>query len=153
VLIVRLAASLLFTLLMLTGLAMLGGRGDNPYEALAGYARYLPGRVVPDDVSCRSFNEYPGSYGNVCTLERVPHCERGYLIARQRVITYTRFTGCQFPAAYLIAEHGRPHRIARYRRVVMLLWEGMSAQVRSTGWFHSLQTVSSVGWWQSNPIS
>jgi hypothetical protein len=151
--ILRSAGVLVFTLLTLTGLALLTGRGDDPYEALAGYVRYLPGRAVPDDISCRSFSEYPGASGDVCSLERVPYCERGYLIARQRVITYTRLIGCQFPAAYLIAENGRPIRVARYRRVVMLLWEGMSAQVGSTGWFHSRQIVSSVGWWQTNPIS
>jgi len=151
--IVRLTAGLLLIALGLTLVLPLGGRGDDLDEALVGSVRYLPGRAVPEDVSCRTFNEYPGASGDVCTLAQVPHCQRGYLIARQRVITYTRFTGCQFPAAYLIAEYGRPRRIARYRRVAILLWEDLSAQVYSTNWFHSLQTVSSVGWWQTNPIS
>jgi hypothetical protein len=47
----------------------------------------------------------------------------------------------------LFAQHGRPDRITRYRRVVMLIWEGISAQVRHTGWFTSMQRANSVGWW------
>jgi hypothetical protein len=78
----------------------------------------------------------------------VPYCQRGYLIVDAGTITYLRLIGCHFPAAYLVAEYGRPLRITRFRRVVILAWEGMSAQLRNSGWFNAMQPVSSVGWWK-----
>lgn len=147
VVIVRVAGTLLGVLLVLSGLALMSGSGEDPYQALAVYVPYLPGSVLPGDVACRALSDYPGAYGQLCTVENVPYCQRGYLVAEGGVVTYTRWIGCDFPAAYLIAQHGHPQRIRHYRRVVMLVWEGMSAQVRRTGWFTPMQTVSSVGWW------
>lgn len=146
--IVRLVGAFLGILLVLIGLALLCGRGEDPYQALAVYAPYLPGSAVPGDVPCRSMSEYLSGYGETCTLETVPYCQRGYLIVRQQVIAYIRLIGCEFPAAYLIAHYGRPERITHYRRIVMLVWGGMSAQLRRTGWFNTMQWVSSIGWWQ-----
>jgi hypothetical protein len=145
--IIRLAVPLLGVLLVLIGLALLSGYGENPEEALAAYGPYLPGSPLPSDVTCRTLSDYPGAYGDVCTVSTVPYCQRGYLIVQGGLITYTRWIGCDLPAAYLMAQYGRPERITHFRRVVMLLWEGMSAQVRRTGWFTPMQAVSSVGWW------
>lgn len=146
-LIVRFTGTTFLMVLALVVVALLQGRGEDPSQALAAYARYRPGSPVPGDASCHTFYEYPGAYGDMCTLDAVPYCQRGYLVVRAGVITYTRLTGCDFPAAFLFAQHGRPARITRYRRVVMLIWEGISAQVRHTGWFTSMQCVNSVGWW------
>lgn len=143
----RLTAAALVILLILLGGARLNGRGEDPAQALAAYARYLPGHPVPGDVSCHWLAEYPGAYGEMCTVAGAPYCQRGYLVVQEAVITDFRLTGCEFPAAYLIAQHGHPERVARYRRVVILIWTGMSAQVRHTGWFNPMQQVSSVGWW------
>ena len=138
---------LLLAALMAIWSSLSGGHGENPDEALAIYARFMPGSAVPGDVSCRSLNEYPGAYGEICTLDAIPFCRQGFLVAREGVITYTRLIGCDFPAAYLIARYGRPKRIAYFRRVVMLVWDELSAQLRRTGWFQPMQRVPSVGWW------
>lgn len=166
--IVRLTAALVAAALMLILLVAFGRRGENPERALDGFRRYLPGNTVPRDVVCRSLNEYHGASGEVCTLDftprsgarsasptaiTVPSCQRGYLIARAGGITYLRLIGCNFPAAHLIAAYGRPQRITRFRRVVLLVWDGMSAQLRNTGWFNMMQPVSSVGWWQGPETS
>ncbi len=145
--IVRLAAAACFVLLALIVVTRLLGRGEDPLLTLAAYARYRPGNPAPSSTSCHTFYEYPSAYGEMCTVEAAPYCQRGYLMVREGVITYFRLTGCDFPAAYLFAQHGRPERITRYRRVVMLIWDGISAQVRPTGWFTSMQRVNSVGWW------
>lgn len=55
--------------------------------------------------------------------------------------------GCNYPAAYQITHHGRPTRIDRTRRATMLLWDSVSAQLRSAGWFSAMHPVSSGGWW------
>lgn len=145
--IVRLTGtSFLFMLALVVGVT-LSGQGEDPSQALAAYARYLPGSPVPGDASCHTFYEYPGAYGDMCMVEAVPHCQQGYLVVREGVITYARLTGCDFPAALLFARHGRPQRLTRYRRVMMLIWPGMSAQVRHPGWFTAMQRVNSVGWW------
>jgi hypothetical protein len=144
--ILRATVPLLGVLLVLIGLAVLSGRGEDPAEALLAYVPYLPDSVIPSDLACHSMSEYPGAYGEICTLEAVPYCQRGYLVVQDSVITYTRWIGCDFPAAYLMAQYGRPTRITHFRRVVMLLWDGFSAQIRRTGWFASMQAVSSAGW-------
>lgn len=146
--IVRVAAAPLVMALILILLISLGGRGEDAQLALSVYQRYLPGNPIASDMVCRSLNEYPGASGEMCTLETAPYCQRGYLIVRAGIITYLRLTGCNFPAAYLIADYGRPQRITRYRRVALLVWEGLSAQLRNNGWFNSMQPVSSVGWWK-----
>lgn len=144
----RLGAGVLLSIVLLVLLSLLNGRGEDLEQALAAYVRYLPGNAVPWEVDCHMLSgEYPGAYGELCQLETVPHCQRGYLVAREGAITYTRFIGCDFPAAYLMARYGRPERITYYRRVVMLVWEGMSAQLRHTGRFNAMQRVTSVGWW------
>jgi hypothetical protein len=146
--IVRVAVSSFVAALFLILLVSFGGRGEDPKRALGAYERYLPGNPTTGDVACRSLNEYPGALGEMCTLEAAPYCQRGYLIARAGIISYLRLTGCNFPTAYLMAEYGRPRRMTRFRRVVILMWEEMSAQLRNTGWFTTMQPVSSVGWWK-----
>jgi hypothetical protein len=143
----RLTGALFVVALTMIALALLGGRGEDSQQALGAYGRYLPGNTVPAGVECRSMYEYYHASGEMCTLEAAPYCQRGYLIVRGAMITYLRLIACNFPAVYLIAEYGRPQRITRYRRVTLLLWDGMSAQLRNTGWFNSMQPVSTVGWW------
>jgi hypothetical protein len=142
------AGVLIGVTLMLTLLALLGGYGEDAARALDAYERYLPGNGIPRDAECRPMNEYHDTSGAMCVFGAAPYCERGYLIVRAGIITYVRLTGCDFPAAYLIADYGRPRRMTRFRRVGLLVWEGMSAQVRNSGWFNSMQPVSSVGWWK-----
>ncbi len=145
--IVRLTGAVLALLLVLSLIALLSGRGEDPYAALAAYARYRPGRAVPSHRGCQPLYDYPSAYGQMCVLPAVPYCQRGYLVAEGGVIGYLRLVGCDFPAAYLLAQHGRPQRIALYRRVVMLVWDDLSAHGRRSGWFTPMQPVSSVGWW------
>ena len=142
------AGVLIVVTLMLTMLALLGGYGEDSMRELDAYEHYLPGNSIPPDAECHPLNEYSHASGVMCTLGAGPYCQRGYLIARAGIITYLRLASCNFPVAYLIADYGRPRRITRYRRVALLMWEGRSAQVRNIGWFNSMQTVSSVGWWK-----
>jgi hypothetical protein len=145
----RLSGTLVVLALALILLALGHGAGENPDQALAAYERYRPGRPLPDHLACHAFSEYPGmGYGQVCAIEDTPYCQRGSVYAEGNVITYVHLSGCQFPAAYLLAWRGRFERLSRYRRVVLLRWEDMSATVPRTGWFHAGRHVATVGWWR-----
>ena len=136
--------ALVFTL---TGLALLGGRGEDSSHALAAYDPYMPGNRLPTHLPCQWMTDYTTVYGLMCSLDGAPYCQRGYVIAQEGIITYLRLTRCDFPVAYLMAQRGRFERMTHYRRIVILLWTGMSAQMQRTGRFHTMQQVSSVGWW------
>lgn len=149
--IVQLAVGLLAVLLVLMGLALLLGRGDDPYQALTAYTSYAPGNPVPDHVTCRWIWEYSGDYGEMCPLNDVSYCQQGYVIVRNNTITYLRLYECSLPAAYLVAGFGRFQRAASYRRRVILAWDDLVAQGRRVAWFTLMQPITSLGWWQERP--
>ena len=148
---VHLAAGIVAVLLVLVGVLLLVGRGDDPYETLATYVQYMPGNPVPAHVTCRWTWDYPGDSGEMCTFDALPRCQRGYLIVRDGTITYLRLYDCDLAAADLVAPYGRAERVRFYRRGVLLAWDGILAHGRRVGWLTLMQPVTSVGWWRERP--
>jgi hypothetical protein len=124
------------------------GHGEDAVYALAEFDAYLPGNNLPPDLSCEVVETYQTRGQWVCRLTGGPHCESGYLIARDAVIIHTTFFRCNFPVAYLVAEYGRYENVRRYSRGLLLRWPNIYAHVKRNGWLNSMEPVSIVTWWQ-----
>ena len=143
----RFMAVLALSALALLAAALVNGRGEDPYQAFQDYIPYTPGNPSPDDLMCGLVWEYPGWSGDACRLGATRYCRDGYVIVRDDIIIYTRLYNCDLPVAYLIAHYGRYNRIARLRRIAVLVWDKMSAQGDHLGQFNDMSTVDSVSWW------
>ena len=124
------------------------GHGEDAATALADYQPFMPGNSIPADIECEGMSGFYDSVQVLCRTEGGPYCERGYMVAREGVIINTTFYRCNFPVAYLVAQHGRFDEVRRYHRLVVLRWPDVYAQVRREGWLNSMQMVSVVTWWK-----
>lgn len=116
------------------------------------YDRYLPGMPVPSDLQCYEVSQFAPGYGidpiTSCQIPASEFCGRGYITARDHIITYTRLTLCRFPAGWLVQKYGRPNAVRQYRRITTLTWNSLSAFVLGVGRYDPLDTVYNVGWWK-----
>jgi len=124
------------------------GQGEDAAHALAEYEPYLPGNPLPDNLNCESAGGYYNYAQVLCHADGGSYCERGYVMARNDIITHTSFFHCNFPVAYLIAEYGRYEQVRRYKRIIMLRWPNAYAHVRRDGWLNAMAPVSIITWWR-----
>jgi hypothetical protein len=126
-------------------------QGEDAAHGLAAYERYLPGNPLPEGMECETTNGFYNYSQVMCRAEGGPYCEHGYVLVRNNVIMHTSFFRCHFPVAYMIAEYGRYEQVRRYKRVILLRWQGAYAHVRRTGWLNAMASVSIVTWWRPAP--